>query len=143
MISNVLVALDNSVYADKVMEKALGVAKACGAKLTGLSVIDYSSIAWASGMGSVVIPQIMDAMKEGFQACLDRCSSMAKEAGVTFEQVILTGSAARTIVEYAGKKSVDLIVVGHMGKTTVETLLLGSVAYKVTNQARCSVLVVK
>lgn len=143
MIKNILVALDNSTYADKVMEEAVGLARVFGAKLTALSVIDYSALTWVHDSGVTVVPEILEAMRDSFQGRLDRCSVLAKEAGVAFEQVILTGSPALSIVEYAEKKGHDLIVLGHIGRTAAASFLLGSVAYKVTNQAKCSVLVVK
>lgn len=143
MITNVLVALDNSAYAEKVMEEAVGLAKVFGARLTALSVVDYSAITWVHDSGVTVVPEVLDAMRDSFEARLDRCRVLAKEAGVAFEQVILTGSPAHSIVEYAEKNGHDLIVLGHIGRTAAATLLLGSVAYKVTNQAKCSVFVVK
>lgn len=143
MITNILVALDNSAYADKVMEEAVGLAKVFGARLTALSVVDYSAITWVHDSGVTVVPEVLDAMRDSFQARLDRCGVLAKEAGVVFEQAILTGSPAYSIVEYAEKNGHDLIVLGHIGRTAAATLLLGSVAYKVANQAKCSVLVVK
>jgi nucleotide-binding universal stress UspA family protein len=125
------------------MEEAVGLAKVFGAKLTALSVVDYSAVAWIHDSGVMVVPEILDGMRDSFKACLERCSVLAKEAGVAFEQVLLTGSPAHSIVEYADKNDIDLIVLGHIGRTAAATLLLGSVAYKVTNQAKCSVFVVK
>ncbi len=143
MIANILVALDNSTYADRVMEKAIGLAKVFGAKLTGLSVVDYSAVTWANGVEVMVIPEILNAMKDTFEARLTKCSELAQEARVAFEQVVVTGNPAFSIVEYAEKKDMDLIVLGHIGKTAAATLLLGSVAYRVTNEAKCSVFIVK
>lgn len=143
MITNILVALDNSAYADKVMEEAIELAKVFGAKLTGLSAVDYSAITWVHDSGITIVPEVLDAIRDSFEVRLDRCATLAKEAGVSFEKVILTGNPAHSILQYAEKNASDLIVLGHIGRTAAASFLLGSVAYKVTNQAKCSVLVVK
>ncbi len=143
MVKNMLVALDNSVFAEKVMARAVELAKVFGAKLTGMSVIDHSALTWVDESGVVVVPELLDAVRASFEARLNRCGQLAQKAGVEFEQVIRIGSPANQIVDYAENNGIDLIVLGHIGKTAAERILLGSVAYKVTNYAKCSVFVVR
>jgi len=52
------------------------------------------------------------------------------------------GEAAHTIMKLTKKEGYDLIVIGSHNKNPLERLLLGSVAYKVTRAAKCSVLVI-
>jgi nucleotide-binding universal stress UspA family protein len=47
------------------------------------------------------------------------------------------------IIETVMKKGIDLIILGAMGKTGLEPLLMGSVTERVIAQAPCAVLVVK
>ncbi|MBL7039404.1 MAG: universal stress protein [Pirellulaceae bacterium] len=51
--------------------------------------------------------------------------------------------ASRQILEAAREFDVDLIVVGHKGKSAIKRFLLGSVANRVTHHADRSVLVVR
>jgi nucleotide-binding universal stress UspA family protein len=51
------------------------------------------------------------------------------------------GSPAKTILEKSKVWQADLIVVGSVGHTVFERLLIGSVAHKVANEAHCSVRV--
>jgi len=53
------------------------------------------------------------------------------------------GSAADTICDTAGRESFDLIVVGNCGKGMIRRTFLGSVSYKVANQAKVPVLIVR
>jgi len=55
---------------------------------------------------------------------------------------VLTGAAAKTIVECATEHQCDLIVMGTHGRHGVAHLLMGSVAERVVRTAACPVLVV-
>ena len=57
--------------------------------------------------------------------------------------VILKGDPGQMIVEYADKNSIDLIVMGTVGRSGLSGLLIGSTAEKVINHVNCSVLTVK
>lgn len=48
-----------------------------------------------------------------------------------------------TIVDYAERESVKLIVIGTRGRTGFKRLLLGSVALGVVTYSHCPVMVVK
>ena len=48
-----------------------------------------------------------------------------------------------TIVDYAERENIDLIVIGTRGRTGIKQLLLGSVASDVVTYAHCPVMVVK
>ena len=55
---------------------------------------------------------------------------------------LLSGRAARNIVDYARDKSIDLIVMGTHGRTGVSLAILGSVAETVVRLAPCLVMTV-
>jgi len=46
-------------------------------------------------------------------------------------------------LKYAEENNVDLIILGHLGKSAKEGFLIGSVAQKVSAYSKCSVLIVK
>jgi nucleotide-binding universal stress UspA family protein len=68
---------------------------------------------------------------------------MAKKEGITAEALTPIGRSHEVIVETAGGRSVDLIVMGSYGKTGLKKLLMGSSTEKVIGNASCAVLVVK
>ena len=67
----------------------------------------------------------------------------ASIAQVGFSSLVFQGRPYEVIIQVAQKKSMDLIVLGAMGKTGLESLLMGSVTERVIAQAPCAVLVVK
>ncbi len=73
----------------------------------------------------------------------NEAAEMAKKEGVSAEAVTPTGRSFNVIVETAGGRGVDVIVMGTYGKTGVKKLLMGSSTEKVIGNAGCAVLVVK
>jgi len=65
------------------------------------------------------------------------------EQGVKGETLILEGTPADVIVDYAKNKGFDLIVIGSKGKDATERTLFGSVTQKVAVNATQSVLIVR
>jgi nucleotide-binding universal stress UspA family protein len=68
---------------------------------------------------------------------------MAQKEGVSAEAVTPTGRSFDVIVETAGGRGVDLIVMGTYGKTGLRKILMGSSTEKVIGKTGCAVLVVK
>ena len=62
--------------------------------------------------------------------------------GLRVETALMSGRAARNIVDYARDKHIDLIVVGTHGRTGISHAILGSVAEAVVRLAPCLVLTV-
>lgn len=62
---------------------------------------------------------------------------------VLIQKVVLRGTPAKTIAEFAKEKEADLIVVATHGRTGLGKLLMGNTAETLLRQAPCHVLVVK
>lgn len=63
--------------------------------------------------------------------------------GARIERFLLRGRPASLIVQEARDFAADLIVVGHRGHGTIETMVLGSVSAEVVDHAPCPVLVAR
>jgi nucleotide-binding universal stress UspA family protein len=69
---------------------------------------------------------------------------LAQKKGIQVAEVLTPiGKPDDSIVEIAGGRGVDLIVMGAYGKSGVKKLLMGSATEKVIGSAGCAVLVVK
>ncbi|TVM19289.1 universal stress protein [Oceanidesulfovibrio indonesiensis] len=138
----ILVALDNSDFAKRVLEKALQVAKTTeGATLTAINVVNFTPYFLNVG-------EMPPDVQKNIRAHADKLTSWAKEQaqaqGLTMDTAVEESySPADAIVKYAEKNKFDLIVIGHKGASAIERFLVGSVAVNVVSHAHCSVLVVR
>lgn len=55
----------------------------------------------------------------------------------------MVGHPAEQIINYAERHKIDVIVMGHRGKTFFERWRLGSVSQRVLQYAHCPVIVVR
>jgi K+-sensing histidine kinase KdpD len=62
--------------------------------------------------------------------------------GIEFVRIVSTGHAAPTIVQYAEREKIGLIVLGTHGRTGLARVLMGSVAEAVLRTAPCQVLTI-
>jgi nucleotide-binding universal stress UspA family protein len=73
---------------------------------------------------------------------LEEAKAFLAERGIAAEVVLGQGDPGTVIVDVAGARNADLIIVGHRGLNPIERLLLGSVSSKVVHRADRDVLVV-
>lgn len=122
---NILIATDGSAHGNAAISEAIAIAKRCGSHLIALSSMHD------------------ETDREEAQTCAAKAVEMARNEGVDAEALVTTGKSSKTIVETAGGRGVDLIVMGAYGKTGVKKLLMGSATEKVIGSAGCAVLVAK
>jgi len=122
---NILVATDGSTHGNAAVIEAIAIAKRCGSHLIALSAMRDES------------------EREEAENYSNKAVELAKKEGVSAEAATPLGRSFNAIVETAGGRGVDLIVMGTYGKTGVKKLLMGSSAEKVIGTAGCAVLVVK
>jgi nucleotide-binding universal stress UspA family protein len=67
----------------------------------------------------------------------------AKSSGLDAEPIILKGTAAEKILDFANKNDIDMIILGSLGKSGIEHFTLGSVSEKIVRYAKVPVLVVR
>lgn len=122
---NILVATDGSVHAAAAVTEAISIAKRCGSNLIALSAMRDQS------------------EREEAARYANEAVELARKEEVSAEAVTPTGRSFDVIVETAGGRAVDLIVMGTYGKAGIKKLLMGSSTEKVIGTAGCAVLVVK
>lgn len=148
-IKKILIAIDKSGYKEKIIRYGLTLAKALGADVTAVHVIDRYSLGVAGDVlgyyrgGKVEAYQ--EALKKQALELLSEAEALAKKEGikVTIEVITDSSSAAEGIIDYAKRANMDLIVIGTKGMTGIEKFVMGGVANKVTSHAHCSVLAVR
>jgi nucleotide-binding universal stress UspA family protein len=130
---------DGSEVAERATEQAIFLAKATGAELIVLHVVE-TSFAWYTG---AFYQQIIDELREFGEKVLQRAAELAEEKGVKARTLSVDGHSGTAIVRVAEREGADLIVMGAVGRSMVEEALVGSVSHYVVRHAHCPVLVVK
>ncbi len=156
MVHKILVALDRSETAAKVLDQAIALAQATGASLMLLHVLSsedkgYPVMPTATALDYYPIDgRLFEEYSQYWQVyenqgleLLRSYTDQAMAAGVRTEFTQNPGNAGRTICEMAQSCGADLIVMGRRGHSGWNEILLGSVSNYVLHHARCSVFTVQ
>jgi nucleotide-binding universal stress UspA family protein len=139
-MQTILVALDGSTRADKVLRSAIDTARTQGARLALLRSIslppEVPQTFWQSTDLS-----LLDVLEKAAHEYLARCESLVPE-GTRGGTHVVIGSPWQSICRTAETLGASLVVLGSHGYSGVDHLL-GTTAAKVVNHCGCSVLVVK
>jgi nucleotide-binding universal stress UspA family protein len=141
MFKHILIAYDGSENAKRALNFAISLAKSYNAKLDIVEVIDTAALL---SLGLAPLPSnLIESVQAKAKSDIEEARKKAEDAGVRAEGIILEGDPANTIVEYAMKNNVDLIVTGSRGLSTIKRIILGSVSTRILNESKVPVLVVK
>ena len=139
MYNKILVPTDGSEFAKKAQKHALFLSKVSGAQIIAVSVTENNFV---NGLPlDDEVYQLNQVLKERSEENLKEFDKL-NEDDLKITHVIREGSPARVILEVAEDEDVDLIVMGSSGKSGFDRFIMGSVADKVVNSAKCAVLVV-
>ena len=150
MYKEILVPLDGSDLSKAALPHARELARAFGAHLTLLAVIQplAAVYAWsASPYGMVVATPAVEIEAEREQAAAEQYMNQAKDdlktQGVNAECLITEGDPGSEICDRARELKADLIVMSTHGRSGVRRWVYGSVAEKVLRGADAPVLLVR
>ena len=131
MFRRILIATDGSDMSRIAAEKGIELAKATGAQVIALNVVNEVVIANFVRIGS----DRKDAevkLKAGGQKAVDAIKRMGDTAGVRVDTILRIGVPANDIIDVAETEKADLIVMGSHGESGATRLLIGSIVQKVT-----------
>jgi nucleotide-binding universal stress UspA family protein len=139
VFSKILHANDGSEYEFRALELALAIAKQNDSELHMVSVEEIDHV-----------PEQIEEVREEagaaarrFHGAVHHARKMAEEAQVKLRTHVLTGHPVRTVVSLAAELNAELLVIGARGHSALYERLVGSRADRITQRARCPVLVVK
>ncbi|MFZ5805023.1 MAG: universal stress protein [Acidobacteriota bacterium] len=142
MFRHILVPLDFNDIAPQPVSIGAELAKACGAKLTLLSVVDDSfpnpdilslQLPWAD---------YYRHLREAAQSSLEEVRDTLPK-NLQVEVAIIRGKPAPAIARFAQENNCDLIIMATHGTSGLQQAILGSVTRRVMYLAPCPVMVVK
>jgi nucleotide-binding universal stress UspA family protein len=140
MYRHILIPTDGSELAERGVTQGLALAKAVGAKVSVIFVIE--PFAEMTGRYLETVSRYVELRKEQAKSVLDGAANAAKKAGVSCEIIQVENEQPhQAIIAAAEDKGCDLIVMSSHGRSGLSKLLIGSVTNKVLTQAKIPVLV--
>lgn len=140
MYKKILVGYDGSEGSINALRQAIKLAKSLHAKLFALWV--KSSLPHYPETVDE-IEEEASATSEFFELRKNEILSYEKKFKCKIQFETKAGHAAKTLVDFATKKNIDLIVVGYKGHSGLWGKFLGHTSDKVSENAHCSVLIVR
>lgn len=144
----IMVATDGSPCSGLVAEKGIELARLSGGKVYAVYVVSTDYLAPINGdtFPMSVDPywkSIQEAWeKQGYEA-VNSVKSLGETKGINVEPILLEGSPSEELIRYAEEEKMDIVVMGTLGKTGLDKLLLGSVAEKMVRHSKVPVMVVR
>ena len=146
MYTRILVGVDGSEHAGHALRHAAGLAKALGAVLRIVHVVDMGWLPAAPELG-LDVAKVSAARRADGEAVLASAAQAARATGAAAETRLIETETpnqppAAALVDEAAFWPADLIVLGAHGRRGVERLLLGSTADGVARRSGIPVLLV-
>lgn len=139
-----MVATDGSETSMITAKIAVGLAKLAGGTVAAIYVVDIFRLSKLPGYTTLpgIGERLMELMFKEAEIATSEIGEMATNAGVPFEKIIAEGNPSEEILRRSSESGMDLLMMGSIGRTGLEKLMLGSVAEKVVRHSRVPVLIV-
>ncbi|WP_256760612.1 universal stress protein [Cohnella sp. WQ 127256] len=142
IFNHILVPYDGSKPAAKALEKAIQLAKTDSTtQLTVAHVINLQPVIIAD-MTFAQPSSYQEQVKEQGDAIIEKVKEMTTEIPHT-NVVVLAGSPAEAIVDYAENNACDVIIMGSRGLSSLKEFMVGSVSHNVILHAHIPVMIMK
>jgi nucleotide-binding universal stress UspA family protein len=137
-VKRILVPTDGSATAIEATDVAVAMAKRFGADVVAVFVDPAHLVE--------PLEEVMIEVSEGVHhsvAGLRVAKRIAEVNGVELKTIVAEGAVAHAILETQREHECDMIVIGHTGRSSIQRMMLGSVAEAVVREAEVPVVVVK
>ncbi len=141
LYKKILIATDGSDYTKNSIDYGIDLAKNVEANLHVIYVIDTA--AFASIPMDAAWESMYSLLKQEGDEATKFVADKAEAEGLEVVSNTVEGHPAEEIIKYAERNSINLIVLGTLGKSGLDRFLLGSVAEKVVRTSKIPVLVVR
>ncbi|HHV23935.1 MAG TPA: universal stress protein [Methanosarcina sp.] len=144
----IMIATDGSDCSKLAADKGIELAQLSGGTVYAVFVMSTASLSmdgdYLSSVG--VNPYwelIYEALKNQGQQAVDYVKGLGEMKGINVESILLEGHPANELIRYAEENKMDIIVMGTLGRTGLDRLLLGSVAGNLVRHSKVPVMVVR
>ncbi len=140
---NVLLATDFSEPAREAAGHALAVARAAGARLHLVHVVEEFSYWESFSLKTFPSEDVLEELTSNARLALEDLFEAEEREGLEVETHVRHGKPFVEIIRVARDIEADVIVMGSHGASGLAETLFGSTAERVVRKAPCAVLVVR
>ncbi len=142
MFKKILVPLDGSKLAEKILPQVEKLAKCHKAKVVLINIGGYGMIETVGEATPAMAESAAEHVKDEAEKYLKRMANSLTKKGIPTSWVYKEGMPARGILKYATDQKIDLIALASHGKGEV-AWVLGSVAERVVSHSTVPVLLMR
>ena len=135
----ILVAVDNSDYSRKALEKAIELSKLMDTKI----LLVHCHRRFPTILGEPYLQNAITAIIDEADKVVEPYRKILRESGREFSERLLEGPVGNVIPDVARREKCEMIIMGSRGLSDFEGLFIGSVTHRVLHLASCPVLVVR
>jgi len=145
MMKKIIIATDGSDMSKNAIKTGIDIAHHAKGCIAAVYVIDISRLSHLPGYAMLpgLKEKIYQLMREEGKQATQYAEDLARRINVPCQKIVVQGNPSIEILKSAREIEADLIVIGSMGRTGFEKILLGSVAEKVVLQSSIPVLMIK
>ncbi len=142
---NILFTTDGSIDSIEISKKAIDYLKLDDKNIHLCTVSESPDLLFLEGtLDSNWMMAIQTQQEIYSEKALKRLQNLFEKNKLTIiESKILEGTPAKSILEYAASKDIDLIILGANAKTKIQNFLLESVSKRIVENARGDTLIIK
>jgi nucleotide-binding universal stress UspA family protein len=145
MIKKIMIATDGSDASRKAAIVAVDIARRAIGSITAVYVMDTERLSRLPGIATLpeLKGKILALMQEEGQQATQFVEDQAIAACIPCRKILAQGRASEELIRISQQQGIDLLVMGSMGRTGMEKILLGDVAEKVVHQSTIPVLLAR
>lgn len=136
-----LVPLDFSAVSGTVVDTAVEFSRNLGGRIVMLHIIQPPAVTGDYALPVEVLQEAAAASEKSARGHLGKYEEKCRAAGIGVETVIRQGAPVPLILEEAGNRQADFIIMGSHGHGKLYDFLVGSTASGIIKKARCGVII--
>jgi nucleotide-binding universal stress UspA family protein len=144
MYKKILVPLDGSGRAEKILPHVENLAKINGSEVVFLRVVQ--PIVISDGYKGILVDESREESQRKADDALEYLSGIEKQfniIGITARKITVIGSIVNTIIEVSQNENIDLIAMASHGRSGLSRVFYGSVAAGVLNAVDRPLLLIR
>ena len=143
----IMIATDGSDCSRLATDKGIELARLSGGTVYAVHVISTAYLFPMDGyyfMGmNPYWESIHEALKKQGQQAVDYIKGLGEIKGIKVESILLEGNPSEELIRYADEEKMDIVIMGTLGKTGLDRILIGSVAGTLVRHSKVPVMVVR